>query len=272
MAKNISVPLLNSLKASFHAVGLTVASSPLNYYNYLGIEIDNTLSWNLVITNVYKKLRSSLSALQQLSHTIPPRSLHTDYSSYCLSICGHTTKENIHKIQQFQNRAARIISNDFDYNHSGITVVKQLYLLTVLERRDYLILITVFKCLNDLAPHYLSDLFVYVSDVHNRVTRQTNIGDLYVFSATTAYAEITTISCGTDCLNISEMPRTSTYSNTYANLGFCHNGIVTDFLLMCIFPFLVMIIFSLQWILFRMIFSVPSCYSFGSTLYLSCLF
>ena len=97
--------------------------------------------------------------------------------------------ENIHKIQRFQNRAARIISNDFDYDHSGITVVKQLGLLTVLEARDYFILITVFKCLNDLAPHYFSDSFVYVSDVHNRVTRQTNIGDLYVFNATTAYMQ-----------------------------------------------------------------------------------
>ena len=89
-------------------IGTTIASSHLNYfnsYNYLGIEIDSTLSWNLVITDVCKKL-SSLSALQQLSHTIPPRSLQTVYYSYfqchidcCLSIWGHTTKENIHKIQ-----------------------------------------------------------------------------------------------------------------------------------------------------------------------------
>ena len=93
------------------------------------------------------------------------------------------------QIQRLQNRAARIISNDFDYDHSGITVVKQLGLLTVLERRDYRILVTVFKSMNDLAPHYLSDSFVYVSDVHNRVTRQANIGDLYVFNATTAYMQ-----------------------------------------------------------------------------------
>ena len=45
------------------------------------------------------------------------------------------------------------------------------------------------KILNDLAPHYLSDSFVYVSKVHNRVTRQTNIGDLYDFNATTAYMQ-----------------------------------------------------------------------------------
>ena len=40
-------------------IGLTIPSSPLNYsnsYNYLCIEIDSTLSWNLVITNACKKL------------------------------------------------------------------------------------------------------------------------------------------------------------------------------------------------------------------------
>ena len=66
--------------------------------------------------------------------------------------------------------AARIISNDFDYNHSGIIVVKRLGLLTVLERRDYLILVTIIKCLNDLA--FLFYLYIYFfSDVHNIVTR-----------------------------------------------------------------------------------------------------
>ena len=121
--------------------------------------------------------------------------------AYCLFIWGHTTKENIHKIQRFQNRTARIISNDFDYDHSGITIVKQLGLLTILERRDYL---------NDLA-YYLSDSFVYVSDVHSRVTRQTNIGDLYVFYATTAYMQKSLQYSGSLLWNISEMPPTYTY-------------------------------------------------------------
>ena len=90
-------------------IGLTITNSPLNYshpYIYIGIENDSTLSWKLVITNVCKKLRISLSALQKLSHIIPPRSLLNVYYSYfqchidyCLSIWGHTTKENIHKIQ-----------------------------------------------------------------------------------------------------------------------------------------------------------------------------
>ena len=63
---------------NYHHFGPTIASSPLKYsnsYNFLGIEIDSTLAWKLVITNVCNKLRSSPSALQQLTHTIPLRSI-----------------------------------------------------------------------------------------------------------------------------------------------------------------------------------------------------
>ena len=136
------------------------------------------------------------TCLQKLSHTVPPRSLLAVYNSnfqchndYCLSIWGHTTQENIPKHTQFPNWAAGIICTDFDYNHSALTFVQRLGLLAVLDLRDYLILITVSKCLNDLALHYLPDLFVYVSDVHNRITRQNNIGDLFVFNATTTYMQ-----------------------------------------------------------------------------------
>ena len=111
-------------------IGLTIASSSLNYsnsYNYLGIE--KHIIMEPYHHNVCKKLRSSLSALKQLGHTIPPRSLLTVYYSYfqchidyCQSNWGHTTKENIHKIQTISEWAARINSNDFDYDHSGITL------------------------------------------------------------------------------------------------------------------------------------------------------
>ena len=66
----------------------------------------------------------------------------------------------VYKIQHFQNQAACIISTDFDYGHFGLSTVQTLGLLMVSERRDYLILIIVCKCLYNLVPHYLGDLFV----------------------------------------------------------------------------------------------------------------
>ena len=64
-------------------IGLTIASSPLNYSNsnnYLGIKIDSSLSWNLGIINV-----CTIFALQQLSHSMSPRSLLTLHEKLTLS-------------------------------------------------------------------------------------------------------------------------------------------------------------------------------------------
>ena len=62
--------------------------------------------------------------------------------------------------------------------------------LTVKERRDYLTLVTVYKSLNSLAPNYQSDLFTYVSDVHERTTRQSKNSDLYLCNVRTSYNNI----------------------------------------------------------------------------------
>ena len=61
--------------------------------------------------------------------------------------------------------------------------------LTVKERRDYLTLVIVYKSLNSLAPNYQSDLFTYVSDVHERTTRQSQNSDLYLSNVRTSYVK-----------------------------------------------------------------------------------
>ena len=95
-------------------------------YMYLGAEIDSFLSWNNTINNVVKKLQCKIAALQRLSNCMPMIDLtlfnyafiqpHIDY---CLSVWGHTSKHNIQMVQRFQNRAARIISHNFDYSVSS---------------------------------------------------------------------------------------------------------------------------------------------------------
>ena len=37
-----------------------------------------------------------------------------------------------------------------------------------------------FKCVNDIAPDYLCNEFYRITDVHDRVTRQSSANDLYV--------------------------------------------------------------------------------------------
>ena len=58
----------------------------------------------------------------------------------------------------FTNRAARIITGNFDYiNVRGIDIVKRLQWMSLIERRDYVVALTVFKCIRGMAPTYISD-------------------------------------------------------------------------------------------------------------------
>ena len=74
--------------------------------------------------------------------------------------------------------------------------------LTVKERRDYLTLVIVYKSLNSLALNYQSDLFTYVSDVHERTThtRQSQNSDLYEPPILKNHCNIMVLTCGINYL------------------------------------------------------------------------
>ena len=51
---------------------------------------------------------------------------------------GLTTAYNINKVQRLQNRAARILTGNFDYvNTRGIDLVKNLGLMNVIQRQMF---------------------------------------------------------------------------------------------------------------------------------------
>ena len=151
------------------SIGLTIGDTSLSYnssYKYLGLQIDSSLSWNEATTNVCKTLRSRLSALQRLSSLMPLTHINNLYYAfiqshidYCLSLWGYTSNENIAKVQRFQNRAARILSQNFDYNTTSESLIHNNGWLMVTERRDYFTLLNVYKALNNLSPLYLTDFY-----------------------------------------------------------------------------------------------------------------
>ena len=106
---------------------------------------------------------------------------------YALSIWGHTTASNIVRVQRLQNRAARIVANNFNYEVSSSQIVHQLQWQNVSERRDLLTGIIMYKCTTGNAPNYLTDHFVYASDVHDHHTRQVSAEALHVPFAHTQY-------------------------------------------------------------------------------------
>ena len=97
---------------------------------YLGVEIDNTLSWDAQTNDVCKNLVFIISRLSRLKMVLPRYLLMSIYTSiiqpridYAISIWGYTSSHSLNKIQRLQNRSARIITRNYDYvNTRGIDI------------------------------------------------------------------------------------------------------------------------------------------------------
>ena len=90
---------------------------------------------------------------------------------YALTIWGFTSQYNLSKVQRLQNRAARIITGEFDYIHvRGIDIVKNLKWMNVIQRRDYFVALSMFKCIHGMSPSYLSDCITMYNEIAVRDT------------------------------------------------------------------------------------------------------
>ena len=82
--------------------------------------------------------------------------------------------------QRLQNAAARMITGNYDYiNVRREDLVKQLKWQTIAERQRFHTALLMFKCVNGLAPNYLSDQITLLRDTNMYQTRETNGLNVY---------------------------------------------------------------------------------------------
>ena len=114
-------------------------------FDYLGLKIDETISWNMQTDNICTKLVFIISRLSRLKQMLPSHMLMIIYSSisqpkcdYALTIWGYTCSNNLHKIERLQNIAAMIVTGNYDYvTIRGTELVRRLRWMCVTQRRDY---------------------------------------------------------------------------------------------------------------------------------------
>ena len=138
---------------------------------YLGVEIDSKLSWSNHIDGLCRKLSSQLYILRRLKQILPTDDINCVYYglfqsiiAYCITVWGSALQTYLCKIQKLQNRAARLLAQNFNWNIRGIDIVRGLGWQNVKERYCFLSYCLTYKSLNNLAPYYLSDLFSSVSE------------------------------------------------------------------------------------------------------------
>jgi hypothetical protein len=130
----------------------------------LGVLFDSSMLMKDQITSVVKgcniQVRSIGRIRQYLSFEAASNLIHAFISSrldYGNSLLSGLPNNSLTKLQRVQNTAARILTKTKKYDH--ITpILDDLHWLTVPKRIDFKILMLTYKCLNQLAPPYLSEL------------------------------------------------------------------------------------------------------------------
>ena len=156
-----------------------IAIEQVDNVKYLGVTIDQNLTWNEHVSLLCRSLAFKISHLRRIKRMVSTQMLTTVYNSiiqptidYAITVWGHTTAENLGKIQRLQNLAARIILNNFDYvNSRGIDLVKQLKWMNVSERFLYFEKLLIFKCIYGMVPDYLENgimMDIELRDVNTR--------------------------------------------------------------------------------------------------------
>ena len=158
---------------------------------YLGLEVDNELNWSKHILKTCTTINNKLFHFRSLCKFLPHDTLNNIYTTYiqpyfdyACTIWGQCAEKDLKQLQRLQNRAARLITKEFDYrNVRGLSLAKKLKWQSVKERIHYMNSVMMFKCLNNEAPNYLCDNFTKLQDLNDYNTRASNSNVLLLPSA-----------------------------------------------------------------------------------------
>ena len=161
------------------------------FVKYLGILIDNNLSWKYHIDYISSKVSKGIGMIARLRHLVPfatllniYRSLIEPYISYGLIAWGQAANIHLNKILILQKRALRLMYFADSKAHSApLFVHSRILPVTMLY---YLLVSSMMHDINNhRVPSNISMLFTRSEQVHHHFTRFSAAGNLYVKTSRT---------------------------------------------------------------------------------------
>ena len=126
----------------------------------LGVTIDENLNFSEHVSQLISKISPKIALLNRLRHMLDIKTLNNVYLTivqslfdYCLTVWGNCPNVYRDQIQKLQNRAAHTIFGNFDYTSSVLNMIHELRWMNIHQRYQYFILLLMYKCLNNQAPH-----------------------------------------------------------------------------------------------------------------------
>ena len=124
---------------------------------YLGVLLNSKLNWRNQITASIKKANSALFFLKRNINSCPKHIKEQCYFTYvrskleyACSVWDPHLKEDINNIEKIQRRAARFVTNSYDYKINCNKLLKDLQWIPLSERRAQYKVTNIYKARNNL--------------------------------------------------------------------------------------------------------------------------
>ncbi|CAH2083596.1 unnamed protein product [Euphydryas editha] len=149
---------------------LTINGSEINQVNtekYLGLTLDNRLSWKPHIAKIHSKLSSLLGCVRSIVKCLPLNVRYAIYNTlikphidYLIEVWGTACKTNLCKLQTAQNKLVKVLFN-YNYWTSHKIIYKETKIMNISQIYKYKTCILIYKILN--------------KDIHSRITFTKNL-------------------------------------------------------------------------------------------------
>ena len=167
-----------------HSISITANGQTINEVTetkFLGVMLDNTLSWNAHINYISKKVSKSVSILKMLKYTFPSNVLKSLYQSlvypyynYCNLVWGSAASVHLVPLVNLQKKAIRIICK-VGYFDTTPPLFDNLKLLQVNEIYDFNCAKFIYQCYNTNTNTYFKAKLLPNSTFHNYGTRNRDL-------------------------------------------------------------------------------------------------
>ena len=138
----------------------------------LDVTIDDKLSFDEHIINIYKTANKKLSTLSSINHYIKQNKKEISLSSfiishfsYCPLILMFCSKKSTKKINAVHERSLRIIRNDYESLYP--LILEDAHQITFHQRCINSLMIEVYMYLNGHSPDIMNDIFKLRENTYN---------------------------------------------------------------------------------------------------------
>ena len=140
---------------------------------YLGITINNKLSWSKHTHNITSKANSVIGFLRRNFHQCPIQTKSALYLTlvrpileYAVTVWAPHHQSDIHQLEAVQRRAARFVMNCYDRYQSVSDMLCKLSWPTLAKRREHFKIIMLYKIIHNIV-HIQPDLpFTYSNQIN----------------------------------------------------------------------------------------------------------